>query len=195
MNIDFEAPHLEADPWGYEQLWYERRRRQLIAALLPQPDLGHVLEIGCSIGLISALLAPRAQRLDAVDMSHTAVQLAQQRLRSFAHAQVHHGNVLDLWPSQRLDTVLLCDVGYYWQRADLQTLGKRLQAQLSDNGFVLLAHWRHPFEAVVTPTQQVHDTVIAHSQLQVQLHYADADWLVHGLSRHGRSVAQQEGLA
>ena len=195
MSIDFEAPHQQADPWGYEQLWYERRRRQLIAALLPQPDLGYVLEIGCSIGLISQLLAPRAQQLYAVDMSQTAVQLARQRLQTLEHTQVLHGNVLDLWPEQALDTVLLCDVGYYWRQSDLQTLGQRLRTQLSDDGFVLLAHWRHPFEAVVTPTQQVHDTVIAHSQLQVQLHYADADWLVHGLSRHGRSVAQQEGIA
>ena len=77
MKLDFESPHLCADPWGYTSSWYEQRRRQLTAALLPHQDLGEVLEIGCSIGLITALLAPRARRFVAVDISTAALEKAR----------------------------------------------------------------------------------------------------------------------
>ena len=59
MTLDFDAPHAESDPWGYERHWYEKRRRALIAAMLPDAALGQVLEIGCSTGLITQLLAAR----------------------------------------------------------------------------------------------------------------------------------------
>lgn len=194
MKIDFDAPHLEADPWGYASLWYEQRRRQLIGALLPKQHLGQVAELGCSTGLITHMLAPRASQVWAIDISEKAVALARNHLRQHHNVQLVHGHVLQHWPEPPLDTVLFCDVGYYWSAPDLAALGVRLDASLSDDGFVLLAHWRHHFDAVVTPTMQVHELVQAHSGLHVQLRYEDKDWLVHGLSRSSQSVAEWEGL-
>ncbi len=204
MTLDFDAPHTEPDPWGYERHWYEQRRRQLIAAMLPQHSLGQVLEIGCSTGLITQLLAPRADQLLAIDISPAAIALARQRLQGVANVRLEQGDITQQWPAQHFDHILLCDVGYYLHAAQLQDLAANIVRQLGNHPaapqlaapecVLLLAHWRHRFEQVVTPTEDVHRLLVQATGWQVQARYQDEDLLIDVLSRNGASVARQEGL-
>lgn len=195
MPLDFDVPHRDADPWGYKSRWYEARRRQLIAAMLPHAHLGEVLELGCSTGLITALLAPRAQRVLAMDVSFAAVDKARQRLQAQPHVQVLHANLVTDWPADRFDSFLVCDVGYYLQQPQLEQLARQMSGSARPHSFVLVAHWRHAFAQVVTPTEQVHKILAVGLGWHRQACYQDEDLLIELWSSTRTSVAQQEGLA
>lgn len=194
MTLDFDVPHTEPDPWGYERHWYEKRRRALIAAMLPDAALGQVLEIGCSTGLITELLAARADQVLAIDISAKAIELARHRLQGVGNVQLLQGDITQSWPQQRFDHILLCDVAYYLAEAQLRELGRHIQRQAGDC-VVLLAHWRHGFEQVITPTETAHTLFAQASGLQRLAHYADEDLLIDVWSRGQASVARKEGLA
>lgn len=194
MAIDFEAPYLDPDPWGYLQRWYEQRRRHLIAAILPQQALGDVLEIGCSTGLMAQLLAPRAQRWLGVDISEKAIALAQQNLAAYAHVDLLQADITQHWPSGSFDTYLMCDVGYYLPTTALHDIAKHIASNVQANTIMLLAHWRHAFAQVQTPTQDVHRIMGSASGLQTLARYADEDLLIELWSGNGHSVARTEGF-
>ena len=195
MRIDFDAPHQEADPWGYERHWYEKRRRALIAAMLPCDQLGRVLEIGCSTGLITQLLAARAEQVLAVDISAKAIELAREKLRGVANVQLQHADITQQWPGPAFDQVLLCDVAYYLEAAQLRQLARNIRAHAPAHGVVLLAHWRHGFAQVVTPTEAAHQLFGAELGWHALARYADEDLWIDVWSRAAASVACQEGLA
>lgn len=204
MTLDFDAPHEEPDPWGYETHWYERRRRQLIAAMLPHETLGQVLEIGCSTGLITQLLAPRAEQVLAIDISAKAIALARQNLQGAANVTLQQADITQHWPPQRFDHILLCDVAYYLQPDQLRALGANIAGEVGQHPaapelatpecVLLLAHWRHRFAQVVTPAEEAHRLLRQATGWKVQASYADEDLLVDVLSHGGASVAREEGL-
>lgn len=194
MALDFDAPHAEPDPWGYETHWYEKRRRALIAAMLPDDALGQVLEIGCSTGLITQMLAARASHVLAVDVSARAVALARQRLQGSAHVQVVHADITAHWPGQSFDHILLCDVAYYLRAAQISQLARNIRIQASPACVVLLAHWRHPFPQVVTPAQTAHALLQEVSGFHRLACYQDQDLLIELLSPRTASVARKEGI-
>ena len=49
----------DPDPWGFESRWYEHRKYALTMAALPEPHYRSAFEPGCSIGVLTDLLAPR----------------------------------------------------------------------------------------------------------------------------------------
>ncbi|MET1115693.1 MAG: class I SAM-dependent methyltransferase [Comamonas sp.] len=195
MKPDFDAPHLDPDPWGYQKSWYEKRRRQLIAAMLPHEKLGRVLEIGCSTGLITQLLASRASAVLAVDVSVKAVELARQRLQGLRQVQVLHADITQDWPEQDFDHILLCDVAYYLQEAQIRQLAAQVRSQNAPECVLLLAHWRHDFKQIVTPAQTAHGLLQQGTDWHGLAHYEDEDLLIDVLSARRASVARREGLA
>ena len=48
-----------ADPWGFTSRWYERRKYAISVAMLPSARYRSAFEPGCSIGELTAMLAPR----------------------------------------------------------------------------------------------------------------------------------------
>ena len=56
------------DPWGFRTRWYETRKRQMTMAALPDQHYASVFEPGCSIGLLTRLLAARSDRVLAMDI-------------------------------------------------------------------------------------------------------------------------------
>src|SRR5262249_38508489 len=62
-----------ADPWGVDSRWYERRKRDLLLSLLPQPWFEHALEVGCSTGALTESLAGRAEAVLGIDESPAAL--------------------------------------------------------------------------------------------------------------------------
>ncbi|WP_327242539.1 hypothetical protein [Streptomyces sp. NBC_01320] len=55
------------DPGHLKERWYEQRKYALTLASLPRPKLGSAFEPACSVDEFSRLLAPRCERLLAVD--------------------------------------------------------------------------------------------------------------------------------
>ena len=68
-----------ADPWGFEGRWYERRKYAISLALLPAARYHRAFEPGCSVGVLTSMLAPRCDRLLAFDLAAAAAGAAARR--------------------------------------------------------------------------------------------------------------------
>ena len=103
------------DPWRLEERWYDQRKYAITMAMLPRPRYRHAFEPGCSVGVLTALLSQRCDRVTATDVAAEALESARGRLapsgRSDAVTLLRSS--LDApWPSD-VDLVVLSEVGYY----------------------------------------------------------------------------------
>jgi SAM-dependent methyltransferase len=73
--------HESPDPWGYLTSDYEREKYTATLAALPKRSHGLCLEVGCSIGVFTGLLAACCEHVVAIDFSLGALQLARRRLQ------------------------------------------------------------------------------------------------------------------
>lgn len=153
----FDAVHSTSeDPWEYTTSWYERRKRALTLAALPQENYQSGLEIGCSIGTLTADLATRCTRLLAVDASSTALELASRRLAPFPGVSTRQLTLPGDWPGGRYDLVAVSEVGYYLSAAEFDLLLQRIQESMAAGGTLLLCHWRHPVSGWELDGDSVH---------------------------------------
>lgn len=141
----FDVVHQRSeDPWEYTTSWYEQRKRALTLAALPQPHYEAGLEIGCSIGTLSAELARRCGTYLAVDASSTALARAAGRLAHLPGARTRQLTVPRDWPDGSFDLIVVSEVGYYLAPAELAELLGRVEDALRPGGALVLCHWRHP---------------------------------------------------
>ncbi|WP_134740927.1 bifunctional PIG-L family deacetylase/class I SAM-dependent methyltransferase [Nocardioides sp. 503] len=150
-----------ADPWGADSRWYERRKRALLLAALPRERFGRGLEVGASRGALARDLATRCDRLLAVEQGAQAAASAGERLVDLGHVEVRRAAVPDEWPEGRFDLVVVSEVGYFLSPLALDGLVERLSSSLTDDGVVVLCHWRHPVEGWVLDGPDVHAVVRA----------------------------------
>jgi SAM-dependent methyltransferase len=180
-----------SDPWRYLTRWYERRKRSITLASLPRERYTTALEVGCSIGVLTAELAARCDDLLAVDVSQRAVELARERVGTAARIEkIEFAAPL---PSGPFDLIVVSEVGYYLDRAGWDDMLRQATGALSPGGDLVLCHWRHP----VADYPQSGDEVHAHAEtagLVRLLRHEEEDFMLDVLSADGRSVARREGF-
>ncbi len=153
----FDAVHRRGeDPWNYTSSWYEQRKRALTLAALPEPAYAAGLEIGCSIGTLSADLAQRCGTFLAVDASSAALEHAAARLGPFPAARTRQLTVPQDWPDGTFDLIVVSEVGYYLAPRELAALFDRVAGSLRPGGTLLLCHWRHPIDGWELDGDAVH---------------------------------------
>ena len=54
---------------GTADRWYERRKYAITMAMLPLPRYRHAYEPGCSVGVLTELLAARCDHVTATDVA------------------------------------------------------------------------------------------------------------------------------
>jgi len=182
------------DPWAFRQRWYERRKRALTLAALTRPRYASIFEPGCANGELSFALAPRCDRLLCCDTAQQAVNLAQARLRGFAHAQVQQSRLPAQWPSDSFELIVLSELCYYLDPDDLDQLIDRALASLTDDGQLLACHWRPAIEGCPQTAEQVHERLQQRLDMPRLVHHHESDFLLDLWSRDGTSVATHEGL-
>ena len=185
------------DPYGLAAgSWYERRKRAITMAALPRERFGSAFEPGCSVGLLTAELADRCDRLLAADTSERAVSVARQRLAGREHVRIEHGYVPADWPSGKFDLIVVSELGYYLSPSDLATLVDMSVSALTGDGVLLTCHWRRPVAFHPVTAAEVHRSFADHPRLKMLADYADPDFLLNVLVRpDAPSVAQSEHLA
>ena len=161
----FEAKYrLHPDPWDYDTSAYERGKYAASLAALPRDRYVSALEIGCSIGVFTTLLASRCDRLLAVDGSETAVSTARSRCAQYPHVLVERRRIPDQFPPGMFDLIVLSEVGYYWSSDDLRNATRCIVDHLEPSGHLLLVHWTAPIDDAPLTGDIVHDTVTASGQ-------------------------------
>lgn len=178
----FDAVHdREEDPWNYTTSWYERRKRALTLAALPEESYGSGLEIGCSIGTLSIEVAARCTRFLGVDASGKALVQAAGRLSGHPHAQTEQLTVPQQWPEGRFDLIVVSEVGYYVAPEELTELLEHVKRSMIPGGTLLLCHWRHPISGWQLDGETVHAMARGHLDWPTRALYREKDFLLEVL--------------
>ncbi len=141
----FEALYeADRDPWNVETSDYERRKRAATLAALPDGRFAHVLDIGCSTGVLTAELVPLADRLVAIDVAENALRAARSRVENGSHVTFVRGEVPRDWPAGRFDLILFSEVLYFLSAEDVARASRRAWESLDPGGACLLINWTGP---------------------------------------------------
>ncbi|MFI7542560.1 SAM-dependent methyltransferase [Actinoplanes sp. NPDC049599] len=186
-----------ADPWSFEARWYDNRKHTLTVAALPRPRYRSAFEPGCSTGMLTARLAPRCEALLAVDAVGSAVATTADRLAAEPHVSVARARMPHEWPAGTFDLIVLSELGYYFDDADLDTLVARTLTALEPGGDLVAVHWRRPVAEHARPGDEVHARLAATPGLDRTVRHVEDDFVLEVFARTppaARSVAQREGL-
>jgi SAM-dependent methyltransferase len=129
------------DPWHYATSAYEAAKYAASIEALPRERYENAFEVGCSVGVLTALLAERCDALLAVEPVETALAAARGRNAGKGWLRFEPMFVPAAWPDESFDLIVLSEVLDYLGKADLVRLGNRLRSTLCAGGDVLLVHW------------------------------------------------------
>lgn len=130
-----------ADPWDYATSAYEQAKYRRTLAALPRRT-GRTLELGCSVGVFTALLAPRCESLLAVDFSPTALAHARRRLDGAENVGLAERHLPEQMPEGPFETIVCAEILYYWSPALVREGLTRMEGALAPGGTLLAVHWR-----------------------------------------------------
>lgn len=155
------------DPWGFETSEYERNKyeRTLNALARRQRSYRRALEVGCSIGVFTAMLAPLCDELLAVDVSDKAIAVARQRLADFPNVRVELRTLPEETPQGPFDLVVASEVLYYWPEDVMLSALRHFEEVLAPGGSLLAVHWRKETRTYPLQGDEVHDLLLKHTRL------------------------------
>lgn len=184
-----------ADPWGFQDRWYERRKRAMTLASLPRERFRSAFEPGCSIGVLTAELAARCDTLLATDVAERPLDAARLRLQGMPGVRLERRAVPADWPTGSFDLVVLSEVGYYCSASDLRRLVDLAAGALTDDGVLLACHWRHDVPDYPLGGDEVHAALRSHPALAVLVTHLEEDFVLEVLvPAPAISVARADGL-
>lgn len=131
----------DPDPWRFATSDYERTKYTATLASLPRPRYTSALEVGCSIGVFTRQLCPRCDEVVALDVVPSVLEAARVRCADCPNVRFMLSAVPGDWPERRFDLILLSEVVYYFNRADLARLLARVEGALLPGGDIVLVHW------------------------------------------------------
>jgi cyclopropane fatty-acyl-phospholipid synthase-like methyltransferase len=130
------------DPWGHLTRVYERQKYARTLDALGSRRFVHGLEIGCGIGALSELLAPRCARLTSMDCIATALARARARLRAAPHVDLIEGAAPDDLPAIAPDLIVLSEVLYFMTEEEIVRLAAWLCGHATTDAQVLAVSWQ-----------------------------------------------------
>jgi len=194
----FDAMYAAAsDPWGFEERWYEQRKYAVTLAQLPAARYRSAFEPGCSIGVLTHLLARRCDALLSCDVAAGAVSAAAQRTRDLCPVRVERRDIPGQWPSGRFDLIVFSEILYYFGDRDLEQVLDCAVAALEPQGTLLAVHWRHPVADYPRSGDDVHRVLAARPGLARLVRHEEPDFLAEVYIRTDgapASMAQATGL-
>ncbi len=182
------------DPWSLRSRWYEQRKRAVTLAALPRERFTRAFEPGCANGELTHDLAQRCESMIASDTAPRAVALASQRLEAERHVEFLRQSVPAEWPDGRFDLVVVSEMAYYFDRVDLRRLVERIEASLTNDGIVLMCHWRHPVADYPLGGDEAHEAFAAATSLTRTVSHVEEDFVLEVWNVDARSVATREGM-
>ncbi|PPK65045.1 bifunctional PIG-L family deacetylase/class I SAM-dependent methyltransferase [Actinokineospora auranticolor] len=178
---DLYAAH--TDPWSVTDSWYERRKRAVTLACLPEQRYGTVVEPACGIGQLTVDLAARCERLTAFDPVPVAVDRARTRTAHLPHVRIEVGALPRDLPDEPADLVVFSEILYYLGDTDLDSTVDKAVAALRPGGHLLAAHWLPWAAEAPRDGMDAHRRLLAHPDLDPLVEHLDHEFAVHVLRR------------
>jgi SAM-dependent methyltransferase len=130
------------DPWQYRTSPYEQAKYRSTIACLGERRFRSGFEAGCSIGILTRLLAPRCEALLAVDIIEEPLRAARAMCADQPWVRFKRMRIPDEWPDEAFDLIVLSEVLYFLSPADIAAVADRVCTTLGSGGVVLLVNWR-----------------------------------------------------
>ena len=172
-----------ADPWGVANSWYERRKRTVLLAALPDERYGTVAEPACGTGILTAELAERADRVHAFDPVPAAVRHTRARTAESANVTVSEGALPGDLPAGPVDLVVFSEILYYLDDADLKSTVDKAVSTLRPGGQLLAAHWLPWAPEAPRDGMAAHRFLLADPRLDRLVEHLDEHFVLHVLAR------------
>jgi SAM-dependent methyltransferase len=153
------------DPWDFETSPYERKKYERTLGVLQGRRYRRALEVGCSIGVFTTMLAPLCDEVRAVDVSEKAVAAARNRLAGFPHARVERRRLPEQTPEGPFDLIVVSEVLYYWPKEVMLAALRRFEEVLAPGGVLLAVHWRKETKTYPLQGDEVHALLLKHTRL------------------------------
>jgi cyclopropane fatty-acyl-phospholipid synthase-like methyltransferase len=174
---------VQGDPWAYETSDYERRKYDATLRACGEGPFTDALELGSSIGVLSARLASRCERLVTIDAAATAVAAADRRLAGVPQVELVLGEIPEAIPPGSYDLVVASEILYYLEPPVLRSTLDRLREVTEPGTRVVAVHWRpagaeRPFTAA-----EVHARLHAQPWLTSVVAQGTDDYLLDVLER------------
>jgi SAM-dependent methyltransferase len=131
-----------SDPWSYRTSSYEQEKYRATLEALPAGPHRLCLEVGCSIGIFTGLLARRCQHVVAIDFSLSALKLARRHLEGTGNVDLLRASFPEQTPPGAWDVVVCSEILYYLQPRDFEQAIGWIRTQLGHGASVLAVSWR-----------------------------------------------------
>lgn len=129
------------DPWGFETSAYERTKYRNSLLALGGRHFISGLEVGCSIGVLTRMLASRCDRLLGVDIVEAPLPAARMRCADMPSVRFARMQVPLDWPDEPFDLIVFSEVLYFLSAGDIACCARRVLDTLLPGGAVLLVNW------------------------------------------------------
>ncbi|MEH6408219.1 MAG: bifunctional PIG-L family deacetylase/class I SAM-dependent methyltransferase [Leeuwenhoekiella sp.] len=129
------------DPWNFETSDYEKEKYEQTISALSDRKYKSAFEIGCSIGVLTQMLAGKCDKLLAVDISLLPIEKAKERCIGLNNVSFKAMDISEQFPDSSFDLILLSEVGYYLNKSTLNNLFSKIDQHLEDGGDFLMVHW------------------------------------------------------
>jgi len=158
----------DPDPWRFASSPYELERYATIVRALSHRRYHLTFEPGCSVGVLTEQLAAFCDRIEAIDLSPTAVDRARQRCAHLPGVHIQCASLSGFLPAS-FDLLVFCEIGYYFSESPLRALLLRCLANLQPGGTLLASHWLGRSPDHILSGDAVHDVLANLPGLQVEV--------------------------
>jgi len=159
------------DPWDFENSVYEHEKYKATIAALTKNKYQNVFEIGCSLGVLTSMLAERSAKLLAIDVAEQPLVKAQERLINQPQVIFRKMAVPQEFPDDQFDLIVMSEVGYYLSWPDLKLLINHMFEHLELNGQLLLVHWTPLVHDYPLTGDEVHEYFMTFTGLDKPLNH------------------------
>ncbi|HEX5407810.1 MAG TPA: class I SAM-dependent methyltransferase [Pseudonocardiaceae bacterium] len=170
------------DPWGVATKWYERRKRAMVLAALPNQRYGTAVEPACGTGFLTRELAGRCDRVLASDPVPSAVRRCREHTADLSNVDVSIGTLPDL-PPEPADLVVFSEILYYLGDDDLTASVAAAVELLRPGGQLIAVHWLPWAAEAPRDGAAAHRFLLAHTGLTPQVEHVDERFVLHVLGR------------
>jgi 2-polyprenyl-3-methyl-5-hydroxy-6-metoxy-1,4-benzoquinol methylase len=149
----------DADPWKFATSPYEQQRYETILRAIDHRRYRRALEPGCSVGVLTFRLASLCDEVEAFDIAPSAVATARERCRGLANVHLSCSTFSEDRLDGPFDLIVLSEIGYYFEVAELRRIAASLVSRLLPDGVVVAAHWLGTSSDHVLTADAVHNVL------------------------------------
>jgi hypothetical protein len=133
--------------------------------------------------MLTRLLAPRCDRLLAMDFAAAATARARTELMAFPHVQIKTAGLPEDMPEGPFDLIVVSEILYYLAKTDLDATINALVSELEPGGDLVAVHHRAADRCYGYDGFNVHCTLATQPELATLMHLEDQEFVLDVLRR------------